>query len=272
MTKRTYLIQLMLFVAVIVYGQDTLFFDATNKKVKTIELAETYKIIQPNPYDVYRPVEITYFKSGSIKIVEPQLIEFKKNTDSLLIQSFEARKLSIYDSYVVKSINKKLDGTYKEWYGNGQLKKEAVFNGGKRNGYNFCYWENGKPRRKETYKENKFVEGKCYNNEGKEIKYFPAETMPEFPGGEDAMMAFLSQNIRYPIAMQENGVKGMVILQFYVQKDGTLTDIKILRGIHPDGDAESKRVVSMMPKWKPGTQEGELVAVQFTLPIRFNLK
>ncbi|WP_243347529.1 energy transducer TonB [Parabacteroides sp. FAFU027] len=272
MTKRIYLIQLMLFVAAIVYGQDTLFFDGMGKKVKSLDLATMYKTLQPNPYDVYHPVEITHLKSGSIKKVEPQLVEFKKNTDNLVIKAFENRKVNIFDDYVAKSINKKLDGIYKEWYDNGQLKKEVAYTADKLNGYYYSYWINGQIKRRDTYKEDKLVEGKCFNNAGEEITYFPTITMPDFPGGVNAMMAFLSQNIRYPIAMQEYGVKGVVILQFYVEKDGTLTNIKVLRSLHPDGDAESKRVVSLMPKWKPGTQDGEPVAVQFTLPIKYSMK
>jgi TonB family C-terminal domain len=271
MTKRTYFIQLMLFVAAIVYGQDTLFFDGTGKKVKSLDLATTYKTLQPNPYDVYRLTEITYLKSGNIKMVEPQLIEFKKNTDSLLIRAFESRKVNIFDAYVAKSINKKMDGVCKAWYENGQLKTEAVYKAGKYNGYYYSYWENGQYKRRDTYADNKLIEGKCYNNEGKETKYFPMEIMPEFPGGTQAMMTFLSSNIRYPVSMMEKGIQGMEIVQFVVAKTGELTDIKILRGLHPDGDKESIRVVSIMPHWKPGMQDGEFVPVKFTLPIRFRM-
>lgn len=270
--KRIILIGLNFLIAGAMYGQGTLYFDAKGNKVKTLDLAETYKIVQANPYDVYRPAEMTYFKSGGLKLVEPQLIVFKKNTDSTIVSSFETRKLSIFDSYVAKFITKKLDGIYKEWYENGQLKKEASYKAGKQNGYYLSYWDNGQPKRKESYQDDKLIEGQCFNEKGKEIKYFPMQVMPEFPGGVDAMMAFLSQTLRFPVSMQMQKVQGIVISQFIVKADGSLSDIKIIRGIHPEGDAEAKCVISKMPKWKPGTLDGEAVPVRFTLPIRFCLR
>jgi TonB family protein len=97
------------------------------------------------------------------------------------------------------------------------------------------------------------------------------EKQPEFPGGNAAMMQWLSENIRYPVEAQEQRIQGRVIANFVIEKDGSITDVQIVRGIDPLLDAESIRVLQSMPKWQPGTQRGEAVRVRFTLPLVFRL-
>ena len=101
---------------------------------------------------------------------------------------------------------------------------------------------------------------------------FPVvEKMPEFPGGQKAMMNFLVENIKYPENARKEGISGRVFITYVVEKDGKISNIKLLRGFHPDCDKEALRVVSLMPDWKPGTEKGKPVRVQFNLPIKFNL-
>lgn len=97
------------------------------------------------------------------------------------------------------------------------------------------------------------------------------EEMPEFPGGMKAMMQFIFSNVKYPAISQENGTQGRVITQFTVGKDGSITDAKVLRSVDPYLDKEALRVISAMPKWKPGKQGGKVVATRFTMPIDFRL-
>ena len=97
------------------------------------------------------------------------------------------------------------------------------------------------------------------------------EEMPEFPGGMAECMKWLGQNIKYPAEAKENGVQGRVIVQMVVEKDGTITNAKVVRGVDPLLDAEALRVVNQSPKWKPGMQKGEAVRVKYTLPIMFRL-
>ena len=97
------------------------------------------------------------------------------------------------------------------------------------------------------------------------------EEMPEFPGGMAECMKWLGQNIKYPAEAKEKGVQGRVIVQFVVEKDGTIVNAKVVRGVDPDLDAEALRVVNQSPKWKPGKQKGEAVRVKYTLPIMFRL-
>lgn len=99
------------------------------------------------------------------------------------------------------------------------------------------------------------------------------EQMPEFPnGGLAGLMQFLSKNIKYPTIAQENGTQGRVTVQFVVNKDGSIVDAKVLRGVDPYLDKEALRVISSMPKWKPGMQRGKPVRVKYTVPVMFRLQ
>jgi protein TonB len=101
---------------------------------------------------------------------------------------------------------------------------------------------------------------------------FIVEEMPAFPGGEKSLMKFIYDNIEYPAEAAENNIEGRVILKFVVGTDGSVTRIEIIKGIHPVLDQEAVRVVSLLPKWKPGRQNGEQVPVWFTVPVNFKLK
>lgn len=98
------------------------------------------------------------------------------------------------------------------------------------------------------------------------------ENMPEFPGGPEAMMKFISSNIRYPKAAIKNSVQGRVVASFIVNTDGSLSDIKLLKKLGWGCDEEVERVLLKMPLWQPGQQNGKLVRVQFNLPVAFQLQ
>lgn len=98
------------------------------------------------------------------------------------------------------------------------------------------------------------------------------EDMPSFPGGIEECMRFLSRNIKYPVEAQKAGAQGRVIVNFIVNKDGTISDVKAMRSVSKELDAEAVRVVQSMPKWKPGKQRGQAVDVRFTMPVTFRLR
>lgn len=103
-----------------------------------------------------------------------------------------------------------------------------------------------------------------------EIVEFP-DVEPEFPGGKEKMAEYINQNIMYPEISIENQIEGKVYLGFIVEKDGSISNIKVLRGADPDLDREAKRVLRNMPKWKPGMYNGKIVRVRMILPIVFDL-
>jgi protein TonB len=98
------------------------------------------------------------------------------------------------------------------------------------------------------------------------------ETMPEFPGGQAEMMSFIFENLKYPDAAKENGPQGRVTCSFVVNKDGTIVDAEVVRGIEASLDKEAIRVINAMPKWKPGLQRGKPVRVKYNLSVNFRLQ
>ena len=136
--------------------------------------------------------------------------------------------------------------------------------------------------------EESTIQASDDTNAAVEVKYTPVEVeeeeveeqqifqvveeMPEFPGGLSECMKFLGKNIKYPTISQENGVQGRVIVQFVVNKDGSIVDPVVVRGVDPYLDKEALRVISSMPKWKPGKQRGKAVRVKYTVPVTFRLQ
>lgn len=98
------------------------------------------------------------------------------------------------------------------------------------------------------------------------------EVMPSFPGGNGALMSYLSSNVKYPVVAQENGVQGRVIVSFVVERDGSISDVKVVRSVDPSLDREAARVVKSMPKWNPGKQNGSAVRVKYNVPVSFRLQ
>lgn len=118
-----------------------------------------------------------------------------------------------------------------------------------------------------------FIPIELEEEEIKEEEIFQiVEENPEFPGGQTALHKFLFENIKYPVIANESGIQGMVYVTFVVEKDGSITDVRVLRGIGGGCDEEAVRVVKTMPKWKVGKQRGKPVRVQFNLPVRFVLQ
>ncbi len=98
------------------------------------------------------------------------------------------------------------------------------------------------------------------------------EEQPSFPGGAGALMQWLRDNINYPVIAAENGIEGRVIVQFVVSKTGAISDVRVARSVDPSLDKEAVRVVSSMPNWTPGKQNGSAVNVRYTLPVTFKLQ
>jgi protein TonB len=102
--------------------------------------------------------------------------------------------------------------------------------------------------------------------------FMVVESMPEFPGGEAALYKYLAENIKYPQMAKESGIQGRVFVTFVVERNGSVTDVRVLRGIGGGCDEEAIRVVKGMPTWAPGKQRGKPVRVQYNLPVKFTLQ
>lgn len=109
--------------------------------------------------------------------------------------------------------------------------------------------------------------------EFEESKVFDVvEKMPQFPGGQAALLEYLAKNIQIPVDAEENGVQGRVICTFVVERDGSLGDIRVVKSVEPSLDQEAVRVIKSMPKWTPGKQNGSYVRVKYTVPVTFRLQ
>jgi TonB family protein len=177
----------------------------------------------------------------------------------------------------------KMDGTYKLYYESGKPMGTYDYVNGKLNGYVILYWENKILKRRDKYEDGKFVEGKCYDSDGLAVQHYDyyvegpsddiytiVQQMPVFQGN---MNEYLSKNIKYPKKEQKKGIMGTVYINFIVEKDGTVSNAKVLRGVEggPGLEEEALRVISHMPKWTPGIQNGLTVRVSYNIPIRFVL-
>jgi TonB family protein len=150
--------------------------------------------------------------------------------------------------------------TYKMHYKGGKL--EDTLTG---------YYPSGKLRRTEVYLHDTLVSGYCYNEQGNEIKFCRRQVMPEYPGGENAMMQFVMNHVRYPDREREDGIQGRVVVGFVVDEKGSITDINIKRSVSRGIDKEALRIVKLFPDFSPGQLEGKNVKVAFILPIMFKL-
>lgn len=101
--------------------------------------------------------------------------------------------------------------------------------------------------------------------------YDVVEEMPQFPGGPSALFEYLFNNLQYPVVAEENGVQGRVIVTFIVEKDGSISNAKVVKAVDPSLDKEAIRLVESMPNWIPGKQNGEPVRVKYTVPVTFRL-
>ena len=102
--------------------------------------------------------------------------------------------------------------------------------------------------------------------------FMVVEKMPQYPGGESELINYVSQSIKYPVEAQKSGIQGRVICQFVIGRDGAISDVKVVRSVDPNLDAEAVRVINAMPNWQPGEQRGQKVNVEYTLPINFRLQ
>ena len=241
--KKNTLMILFLLSTLIAVGQDTIYLDYELNKVSSIKHASYYKTVLNEQADTNRATEIVYFISGQIKT------------------------LKSYSNYK----DKKLDGKLKEWYENGQIRKDIDYKDGKKNGQLLTYWDNGKPKRIDTYENDKLIEGKCINSDGAETIHYDYVKIPEFPGGINELMQYLVIELKYPNKSRKKGIEGRVLVNFIVNKNGAISNIKIVQSVNDELDKEAIRVVKNMPKWEPGMEDGEAVRVAFNLPINFKL-
>lgn len=162
-------------------------------------------------------------------------------------------------------------GKWTTYHYNGTIESVGVYENGEKTGKWIWYHDNGKVFSKEKFEKDYLKKAKCWDLEGNPCDFSLIQTKPEYPGGMDAFRQLIADNLQYPMEAADKGIEGNVFLQFNINENGELTDLKIVRGVNPYLDKEAYRVVSLSETWKPGTYHGEKVKVSYTFPVVFVL-
>lgn len=227
-----------------VLSQDTIYYDNFWTKLSSSKSATYYKIIEANENDKNQTTEKSYYNSGQIK------------SEAFYITANNEKK--------------KLNGKNSFWYETGELKNEIFYENGVKNGVLLSYWKNGKLKRKDIYKNGKLKKGECWDEIGNNVKHYDLEISPKFPGGESQLYNYVSKNLKYPIISKQYKIGGKVIVTFIIEKSGAVSNVLIAQGVNIEIDDEATRIISEMPTWEPGYQDGNPVRVKYSLPITFN--
>lgn len=225
-------------------AQDTTFLGRTYEETLDKSLATSYKIITYNTNNDIAAVSNEYFMNHQLK---------------------STKSYSNYKKYIQH-------GWDSLFFADGSLRSAANFNHNKLEGLHIIYHPNGQIKRKDYYSADKLDSGKCFALDGSDTAYYPYETLPSFPGGDDALLRFLSQSVKFPIEAKKKNIQGEVLITYVIDIDGQIVDIKVKQSVHPVIDNEAIRVVKSMPRWVAGTQDGEAVRVLYNLPFRFRIR
>jgi TonB family protein len=174
-------------------------------------------------------------------------------------------KLSEYNC-----VNDTIQGEAVDYYPSGKIKMKYNYLNNLKDGNSFEYLENDSLLYKRIFKRGVLLSVSA----GQSDPYLPlmvVDEMPDFPGGDEARIDFLSKNLHYPAYARDEDIEGTVYIEFVVEIDGSLTNIKVKRGIGGGCDEECLRVLKLMPNWKPGKQKGRLARVQYMIPMKFIL-
>ena len=195
----------------------------------------------------------------------------KKVRNEMVDKKVKTIVLEINDDTGKALLDKNGTGVYEYKDKKGRLCREEYLNGIKHG-----EWRSYNTADDEVYiseyNEGKFVKGKTIEPSGKVVEYDVEEKLPAFPGGTPAFGRFVGKNMRYPAEAKQKNIQGRVFISFVVEKDGAITDAKVLRGIGGGCDEEALRVINLSPKWEPGIQRGKAVRVSYTIPLFFQLQ
>ncbi|MDF2438992.1 MAG: hypothetical protein K0Q95_3368 [Bacteroidota bacterium] len=246
--KNLILLSILLIVKPAFAQFDTTFYNQDWIKCTSKSEAVFYRVVE-------KQGDLFLIKDMYLKTNTPQMIALCGNATEPLVKEGKCTYFSAEGIKVEEGTYKanRKTGIWVTWYDGG--KDSSVIN----------YRENAEPEYlRISNKQSVSPDGQVYTI---------VESMPSFPGGEKAMADFLRKNIFYPMKEMNKGITGTCYVTFIVDTDGSIINPRIRRGV-PNGegcDKEALRVVRMMPKWKPGTQNGKLVKVEFNLPIKFSL-
>ncbi len=247
------------------HSQDTTYYNKSWEKAKKSD-ATYYRIVQKNNLEYFAT---DYFIDGKTQMtgvyssLEKNIKNgpFKYYSSSGFITSegnyLENKKEGLWVGYYENAI----DIWYKENYKNDTLE-----------GLQYYYYQNGSLKRKDSTIRGEIKMGHCYTSSGSDTAYFPFRKDPKFVGGEQARALFIQNNIKYPFNAEKKNIQGMVILSFIVEMDGSISEVKLVQGVHPLLNEEAIKVTKSMPPWIPAKIDGKATRAQFNMPILFKLR
>jgi TonB family protein len=246
--------------------QDTLtsYFDKDWNIIPHKENADFYR---KEYFDIGKKLWVVndYYMSGQIQMIGSYESQKKEVKHGLFTYYSEENQVQKEENFMRGVFH----GQNKSWYENGNPYEFINYRYGKKQGELVTHWRNGQLRRKDVFENNELESGTVWDSLGNEVDYYHYMTMPEFPGGQHELFRFISRNVKYPRRAQYNKIYGKVLLQFIVAKDGSIQNIEVIESVHKLLDEEAIRVIQKLPKWKPGTKEGEAVYVRYQVPINF---
>ena len=229
----------MLFVSSTIQSQDTIYLSKTGKIVLDKTKASRYRIV---------------IKTDA---VNDTFVEYNYDLD------WNLRNERLCYNYYKK---KKEILKYESFYKSGDKHIIRVYLKGKVNGDFLSYWPNGALKRKDFYKKGKFIEGKCWDENGNEVAYYDYKIHPKFPGGKGALTNYVRDNFDLNQVPNVSSYR-KVQVSFYIDKDGSVVDAKMRKTADPMTNYQALKLVMDMPKWSPGLMDGSPVRVKYTLPI-----
>jgi len=180
-----------------------------------------------------------------------------------------------YENGKIQAIGKFIDeeksGIWKTYYENGEIESIGSYVKGKRSGKWKWYYENGQPCSIEKYSNDDFKRGKFWDEHGNRTSIDKFIKDAEYPGGFDAFRKMIIENLVYPPIPRETGIEGKVIIQFSVNFQGELEDVKVIKSVDPRLDAEALRVIKLSEKWTPRSIHGYISNSTLTIPIIYKL-
>jgi protein TonB len=229
------------------FGQKKTFYNKFQEPVDSAKGFSYYQIVEKQP--------------GGLMYVR----EFLPN-DSLLTEG-------TYSVYKHRSQSNIKEGLHKYYHRTGGvLWYTENYKADKLDGERVSYYRGGQLKRRETYVQDSMLSGLCYNEDGSARPFTQFQRQPEYPGGEPALFKYISDNMVYPKLALENGIQGSVVTTFVVNKDGSVSDVTVLKDIGAGCGTEAARLIQGMSQWTPGYADDEPVKVRYTLPLKFKLE
>ena len=224
---------------------------------------ETKRIYLDNSLSVIDSSNATFYKL--VEFLGNDSLKSKVQIHYLSGALYSITEYSNYPKFIKNGLATRFHNT-------GKIKSEIEYQNNNYHGKLKTYYDNGQLKRDENYLDGKLIDSRCYTLHGKDTTNYPYEVAASYPVGENALMRYISTNIKYPNKARKKGIEGVVYIKFIVNNLGEIEKCKIIKSVDPLLDNEAIRVVSEMGKWIPAEMDGEKNSMSFTLPIKFKLQ